>query len=283
MQKPTITFKRSDGKQFAIDGSTFDILSLRGIGAIKVELFTEKRAVGSGDIITARRAASRTIDIEASNRAIFLNAEMRKIASAFFNVLYLFDVTVQYMGVERTAQGCAIKAIDMPTDNIHKKLRLKLTMLCPEAYLLGDGLRGQNINSVHNGFGFPFVSLVGIGFNFAVYDFASNIVIENDGDAPTYIRAVFKANGDVINPKLTKDGAYIRVLKTLVSGDVLEIDTEKNTVTLNGKNIVNLVDKLSDFAAMELAVGDNTIGFGADSGDNLLDVNVFYSKRYQGV
>ena len=283
MQKPTITFKRSDGKQFAIDGSTFDIVSLKGIGAPKVEIFTEKRAVGDGDIITARRAASRTIDIEASNRAQYLNTEMRKLAGAFFNVRYTFDVTVQYMGVERTAQGCAIKAIDMPTDNIHRKLRLKLTMLCPEAYLLGDGLRGQNINSVHNGFGFPFVSLVGIGFNFAVYDFASNIVIENDGDAPTYVRAVFKANGDVINPKLTKDGAYIRVLKTLVSGDVLEIDTEKNTVILNGKNVVNLVDKLSDFTAMELAVGDNTIGFGADSGDNLLDVNVYYSKRYQGV
>ena len=281
--RPTISFLRSDGKQFEIDGKTFDLLHIDGIGAPKVELYTEKRAVGDGDIVTGRRIAARTINIEASNKLQNLNPQMRKLAGAFFNPRYRFDVTVQYMGVERTAAGCLIKAIDMPTGNIHRKLRLNLTFFCEDAYMLGEGLRGQNINSVRNGFGFPFVSLVGVGFNYAVFEFTANIAIENDGDAPTYVRAIFTARGNVNNPKLVKDGAYIRVLKTLVAGDVLEIDTEQNTVKLNGENAVNLVDKTSDFAAMELAIGDNTIGFGADSGDNLLDVAVFYSKRYQGV
>lgn len=281
--RPTISFLRSDGHTFVVDGSTFDITHLDGIGAPKVEIFTEKKAVGDGDIVTGRRIAARTINIELSNRLSNLNHQMREIAGAFFNPRYDFDVTIQYGGVERTANGCQIKSIDMPTENIHKKMRLYLTFFCPDAYLLGEGLRGANINKTTPGFGFPFVSLVGIGFNFAVFDFTTNIAIENDGDAPTYVRAVFTAKGQVVNPKLIKDEAQIKILSILKAGDVLEIDTEQNTVILNGVNAVNLVDKTSDFAAMELAIGDNSIGFGADSGDNLLDVSLHYAKRYQGV
>lgn len=281
--RPTISFLRSDGQSFVIDGSTFDITHIDGIGAPRVEIFTEKKAVGDGDIVTGRRVAARTINIELSNRLIGLNRQMRSLAGAFFNPRYDFDVTIQYDSVERTAPGCRIKSIDMPTENIHKKLRLYLTFFCPDAYLLGEGLRGANINKVTPRFGFPFVSLVGIGFNYAVFDFTTNISIQNNGDAPTYVKAVFTAKGMVTNPKLIKDGAQIKILANLTAGDVLEIDTEQNTVTLNGANAVNLVDKTSDFAAMELAIGDNTIGFGADSGDNLLDVSLFYAKRYQGV
>lgn len=281
--RPTISFLRSDGHSFVVDGSTFDITRMDGIGAPRVEIFTEKKAVGDGDIVTGHRIAARTINLELSNRLPNLNRQMRSLAGAFFNPRYDFDVTIQYGGVERTAPGCRIKSIDIPTENIHKKLRIYLTFFCPDAYLLGEGLRGANINKTTPGFAFPFVSLVGIGFNFAVFDFTTNIAIENDGDAPTYVRAVFTAKGQVANPKLVKDGAQIKILSTLQAGDILEIDTEKNTVLLNGVNAVNLVDKTSDFAAMELAVGGNTIGFGADSGDNLLDVSIYYAKRYQGV
>lgn len=281
--RPIISFLRSDGQSFVVDGSTFDITHMDGIGAPKVEIFTEKKAVGDGDIVTGRRIAARTINLELSNRLSNLNRQMRKLAGAFFNPRYDFDVTISYEDVERTAPGCQIKSVDMPTENIHKKLRLYLTFFCPDAYLLGEGLCGANINNVTPGFGFPFVSLVGVGFNYSVFDFTSNIVIENDGDAPTYVRAIFTAKGPVANPKLIKDGAQIRIIATLTARDVLEIDTEQNTVTLNGANAVNLVDKTSDFAAMELAIGDNTISFGADSGDNLLDVSLFYAKRYQGV
>lgn len=281
--RPSVSFKRSDGREFAIDGSTFDLLEIDGIGSAKVEIFTEKRAVGDGDIVTSKRVAARTINIKAKNRLGRLNEQLRKVAGAFFNPRYTFDVIVQYMGVTRTASGCEIKAIDMPTKNVHAPLRLNLTMYCPDAYLLGEGLSGQNINSVSNGFGFPFVSLVDVGFNYSVFDFASNISIENDGDSPTYIRAVFTSRGAVQNPKLIKDDSFVRVLTTIDVGDVLEIDTEHNTVTLNGENAIVLVDKLSSFSGMTLDIGDNTIGFAADSSDNLLDVSVYFAKRYQGV
>lgn len=281
--KPTVTFTRSDGLVFAIDDKTLGITELDGLGKPTIEVFTEKRAIGSGDVVTGKRLASRLVTIKASGRVHGINPQLRTVASSFFSHLYTYDVEFQYDGIVRKVVECELKAIDIPTENIHKPFRMTVSVLAPDGYLQGGGMNGQNLNEVRSGFGFPFVSLVERGFNYGTFLYSKKAEIVNDGVSPTFARVVMTSRGEVVNPKFTHGDSYIRVMTTLNEGDILIIDTEKRTVTLNGKNAITLVEKRSNFQGMTLEVGASEIGFDADEGDTLLDVSVYWAKRYEAM
>lgn len=279
--KPTVTFTRSDGLVFVIDDKMLGVTELDGLGNPTIEIFTEKRAVGSGDLVTAKRLASRAITVRTTSRVHGINSQLRTIASSFFSHAYTYDVEFQYDGITRKATECELKAISIPTENLYKPFRLTVTVLAPAGYLQGGGMNGQNLNEVRGGFGFPYVSLVDFGFNYGVYLFNQKATIVNDGAGPTFVRAVMTCRGEVVNPRLTHGDAFVRVVATINEGDTLVIDTEKRIVTLNGQNAITHVDKASNFQGMTLDVGASEIGFAADSGDNLLDVSVYWAKRYE--
>ena len=280
-----VYFTRSDGREFRFDDAPMGIQSLKGVDAPATEVFTEKNAIGDGDVVTGKRIASRAIEISAASRIYELNEQMRKIASAFFNPFYTFDVRVVYGRFSRTARTCELKALAMPTENLHSRFKMTLTMFAPNGYLEGDGIYGKDINAVTARLGWPWVSVAGQGFLFSKFDFSQNIEVNNDGDAATYIRALFTVTGtDVVeNPRLYKDDAYIRILTQLHPGDELEIDTEKRVVRINGENALHMVDKTSSWQGMRMNPGANTFGFDADTHDNQLAVRIYYAKRFYGM
>ena len=285
MRDASLVLTRSDGASLTIGGADWGVLELEGMDAPAIELFSEKSAVGDGDVITGKRVAARTIACKARARSTRTGKELRSRASAFFNPAATFDAQCSYDGVTRTARDCQLKALALPTASLYAPLALTFTLLCPSGYLDGGGLHGQDVNSVQPRLGWPFVSLAGVGFLPSVFNFSKSIKVDNTGAAPTWVRAMFTVSGPdgVTNPKLICGGSYVRVLCTLRAGDQLEIDTEKRTVRLNGQNALNKVDKQSDFAGMRMELGLNTIGFDADAHDNLLCVRVYYAIRYNGM
>lgn len=279
--KPTVLFTRSDGLEFAIDDRLLGVTELDGLGEPVIEIFTEKSAIGSGDIVTDKRLAKRNITVKTTSRVHGINSQLRLMAASFFSHMYTYDVTFQYDGIVRKAVNCELQAISIPTENIHKPFKMTVTVMTPAGYLEGGGMNGQNLNEVRGGFGFPFVSLVERGFNYGLFLFSKKATITNDGAEATYVRAVLTCRGEVVNPKITHGDSFVRIIKTLNVGDTLVIDTEKRIVTLNGKNVITLVDKASNFQGMKIDIGKSDIGFDADSGDNLLDVSVYWANRYE--
>ena len=280
-----IVFTRSDGKTFFFDDAPLGVTELDGVDAPKIELFTVKNAVGDGDVITGKRIAARTITIEAKNRYTGLNEQMRKLASAFFNPMYTYDVEFTYGSFVRTARDCEIKALAIPTANLYARLKINITLLAKSGYLDGGGIYGKDIASVTPRLGWPWVSVAGAGHLYSLHVFSRIIEVNNDGDAPTFIRAVFTAvgNDEITNPVLIKDNYYIRVLTTMKHGDHLEIDTENRLVKLNGKNALHLVDRSSNWAGMRMDIGSNVFGFSADDHDNQLAVRIYYTNRFYGL
>ena len=69
MSKITVKFTRSDGKTMIIDGTTVGLISAKGLDAANVEVFTQKAAVGDGDLVTGQRVGSRTIEFTARPEA----------------------------------------------------------------------------------------------------------------------------------------------------------------------------------------------------------------------
>lgn len=280
-----VFFTRSDGKEFQVNDMPMGVKKLKGFDAPSVEIYTEKKAVGDGDVVTGKRIASRLLEVGASSRVLGMNEQMRHIASAFFNPVYTYDVKCTYGNFTRTARNCELKAIALPMENLYKRFEFSVSLLAPDGYLEGDGIYGKDINAVTARLGWPWVSLKSVGFLYSKYDFSRTIEVENDGDAPSFIRAVFTVSGTdtVENPTLVKDDSFVRIKTTLQAGDVLEINTETRVVRLNGENALNLVDKASYWQGMVMNTGENTFGFAADTHENQLSVRIYYAKRFYGM
>lgn len=285
-ERAGVRIRRSDGREWAVDGHLLGLTELSGADAPAMEVFTEKSAVGDGDTVTACRVAAREIALKARARGAGQNALLRGRAAAFFDPQYAFDVTIAYEGTVRTARECRLKAVSIPTGSVYAPLEIAVTLLCPSGYLDGEGgMDGVDLNSVTPRLGWPLVCVQNTGMLFGVYNFDKTVTIHNRGSAPTWVRGVFTAlgPGTVKNPKLLHGGAFVRVLCTMQPGDVTEIDTEKRIVRINGQNALGRIDKASAFDGMRVDPGYGVIGFDADTNPDQLSARVYFQIRYLGV
>ena len=298
--RANVLIHRSDGQTFAMDDKPMGLLELKGVDAPAMEVFTEKNAVGDGDTVTGSRVASRDITLRAKSRGGIKNAILRARAVVFFDPQYTYDVDISYDGVTRTARDCRLKAVAIPSGSLYQPLDITATFLCPYGYLDGEGgMDGVDLNSITPRLGWPYVSMMkdGVpgkarsglddapGMLFGVYNYDKTVVIHNRGSAPTWVRGVFTAMGPgtVQNPKLIHGDAFVRVLYTMNPGDVVDIDTEKRIVRINGVNALNKIDKASSFGGMRVDPGYSVIGFDADINPDQLSARVYFQIRYLGV
>ena len=218
----------------------------------------------------------------------------------FFDPQFTYDVDISYDGVTRTARDCRLRAVAIPSGSLYQPLDITATFLCPYGYLDGEGgMDGVDLNSITPRLGWPYVSMMkdGVpgkarsglddapGMLFGVYNYDKTVVIHNRGSAPTWVRGVFTAMGPgtVQNPKLIHGDAFVRVLYTMNPGDVVDIDTEKRIVRINGVNALNKIDKASSFGSMRVDPGYSVIGFDADTNPDQLSARVYFQIRYLGV
>lgn len=284
--RANVVIRRSDGQTFDVDDQPMGLLELSGADAPRVEVFTEKNANGDGDVITGKRVSSRDITITTKARGTRQNAVIRAKATAFFDPSFTYDVEIAYGETVRVARDCELRAIQIPTGNLYSAIEIKATFLCPSGYLDGEGgMDGVDLNSITPRLGWPFVSTQGLGMVFGVYNFERNVTVNNRGNAPTWVRAVFTVTGNapVTNPKLTYGDSFIRILYTLQPGDVLEIDTEKRTVRINGVNSIQLIDWRSQVTSFHINPGYSVIGYDADENVDQLSVRIYFRIRYLGV
>lgn len=298
--RANVLIHRSDGQTFAMDDKPIGLLELKGVDAPAMEVFTEKNAVGDGDTVTGSRVAARDITIRAKSRGGIKNAILRARAVVFFDPQFTYDVDISYDGVTRTARDCRLKAVAIPSGSLYQPLDITATFLCPYGYLDGEGgMDGVDLNSITPRLGWPYVSMMkdGVpgkarsglddapGMLFGVYNYDKTVVIHNRGSAPTWVRGVFTAMGPgtVQNPKLIHGDAFVRVLYTMNPGDVVDIDTEKRIVRINGVNALNKIDKASSFGGMRVDPGYSVIGFDADINPDQLSARVYFQIRYLGV
>ncbi len=281
-----INFIRDDGQKFTLGGSRSDsaawgITKVEGLGNAEYEISTEKNAVGDGDTITGCRLPARHIDLTANVKDVKNNRMEREKALTFFNPKYGFKMSVTRGGVSRWIPT-RIEKRQCPDASPSNHVQLELALLCTDPLFYSADDFGKNIAAVTPGFGFPYISPIGKGFNVGIYNFAKLVEVENTGDAETYFTIRIEAFGDVENPKVVKDAAYIRLIDTLQAGDVVEVDMVANKIRKNGQNCIGKTDRTSSFSGMVLDVGDSIISFTADNGDTNMRVILYYYLRYTG-
>lgn len=282
-----IRFVRDDGKELLMDGSyrgsaLWGILSHSGFGEIENEITTEKYASGDGEDIIGEYVPKRTLDIKADVKQTKNNAGERANALSFFNPKHTFTLYSTHGGVTRWITAKLQKRKCEPP-SLGEHATLELAMICPDPYFYDMDNYGKDIAATAGGMVFPYRCPVGGGFNTGYFLFTREIDIENNGDVGTELIIEITASDEVVNPKIMKDEAYVRMILTMAEGDRLRIDLQKGRITLNGENCIGKVDRTSSFQGMKIEPGVSTISFEADGGDSHMSTVVYYTPKYLGV
>lgn len=277
-----IRLVRDDKKEFVIDGGDWKIPSdgLDGFGSLDNDITMNSNAFGDGSASAGERLAHRDRTVKAIVRDSNKNAAMRQQALNFFKFKHNFKLYITYMGVTRWCEG-SLHKLQVSEGNIYKAVSLQFTILSASPYYKSVDNFGKDIAEVLPMIGFPYIN-TSKGMPTGIYNFEKEVNIYNDGDVDTFCKAVFTANGDVINPKLLINGKFVRIITNMVKDDVVVMDftTPRVTITKNGVNIIGATDRTSDLSEMQLNIGDNVIGYSADDGDSSMEVSIYYNKLY---
>lgn len=282
MSKISLKMVRDDSRTFTVDGSVLGLVAAEGLDEPGIEVFTQKSALGDGDLVTGQRVGSRTLAFTFKARHPALNDVLRRAATSFLIASHTYAVYVTRYGAKRFAADCRLQSLQIPAEASGKPITIQCSLLMPEGYFLSVDSFGQNIAGIENRCGYPYAALTDYGRLYGLYAYAETVCLQNDGDAEAYCKVVLTARGTVTNPKFVTADGYVRILVTLAAGDVLVIDGRTKGITLNGENASMLLDKNSSFSGIVFPPGTNTVGFSADIGANLLDVYVYYNKRFIG-
>jgi hypothetical protein len=283
MSQVLVKFVRNDNKEFTLNNDNWKIPSngLEGFGDFSNSITITDNGVGDGGIFSANRVPQKDRTISAKSRNIYLAEVLRAEATSFFRPKNTYKVYLTYMGRTRWAEG-VVEKFNISTGNIHEYMTLTVTLLFADPYLKSYEDFGQDIASVRGTAGFPYLCARAQGMPAGVFNYATMVNVSNDGDVEAYCKAVFRARGTVLNPELSINGHYVRVLDQMEDGDVIIMDFAASppTVKKNGVNFIGKCDRTSQFDKMVLTVGDSTLQYNADGGTNVLSVSVYFNKLY---
>lgn len=273
---------RSDDAELVVDETDWGLTAIDGADAAKYELFTEKNGCGDGDTLTGKRVAARDLELQAVIMDTSRNAELRQRVRRFFNPKYTYRVYLTYMGTTAWLEA-ELKAFQAPSKQIDLPQEFSVYFLATDPYWKSVDDFGQDIAAITPRWGFPYMDHPDYGVLVDIANFERSVNFIYDGDAPSYPVITLTADDRVTNPKIVNGSAFVRLIDELEKGDVVELSTRPPRIEKNGQNVLNKVDRSSNFAGLAMQPGTNVYRYEADYGDNSLHVVIRYYKQYLGV
>lgn len=271
---------RSDGLIFNYENDDWMMTSLEGVEYPQIEVFTESRGIGAGDIVTGRRKGSRTIEIATVPRNYNDGdyRELRRAALFFHNPSFTFDLEITYMMNIKIAKGCVIKGLTFPTERYRKNASLKVSYLSPYGELFAVGEEQSNLSSVTARWAVTRAYTAGKKMLYSTEDRSDSIIIDYFGSAKTNPVIKIVADGYVKDLVIKFGDITCNLNVTLKNGDIVVIDGSKAYATLNGK----MIRSIEDFRKLKLIPGMNLISITSNSG-NAFKSELTYIGRYEGI
>ena len=298
MSETKLVIERDDGRTFAMgDGSSWHIPigGLENFAKVISNVSTSANVLTDGSTIVSERVEE--IDRTISGRYHGKDVQLaRAECISFFNPKHRFKAHITMMGRTRWCEG-AQYAFECPAMHENMVLTFTWTLLCPDPYMRSTSHNEAAFGDARPMFGWPFVSHTRmalpdgtkhpVGFLFGKLIYDGENTVWNNGDVPTFYTVRIEAEADLVNPTITKDGRFVKMLDTLHAGDVVEIDFESTPpkMTKNGINAITLASRDSSFSDMQMQVGANVFAFSCDNAENrsLAKVQVLFYRKYLGV
>lgn len=257
---------------------------ITGIESADLEAILTEYAAMDGGYLEAVKVPPRPIGLSFVINDRSRTEELRNDLISFFSPKKPGTLTIERGGRKRKIGFCLSERPQFVQDNIiSDKLRVNLSLICPDPYF--QDVNPSVVNFMHPLplLTFPFNSVAGVGITAGILVVTDTATLVNDGDVPVGIVCNITASGGTVtNPKITMNGQYVRVIKTLEIGDTLSIDTNqgRKDIYFNGESQF-IFDRKSVF--FQLPVGENTIVVSADAGIKDAKASFTYSFKYLGV
>lgn len=293
-----IDIERSDGQHFVMGTGTGWKLpddSIEEWNSLDYAITSRENVLADGSRELGSRVNEKERYIEGAQYWGSNGVAERQRAITFFNPKYTFRVHITYHGRTRWCAGSQ-SGFKASTHNIYDKPVITWSIRCFDPYMRDENDHDKSFGDEIPYFGFPYVDLAdtpsapldypaGAIASIAVFDGVNTIY--NQGDVVTPYKVVIKAKAHIVNPMISKDGKFVKVITDMKAGDelVIDLDAKMQKVTINGENAVQKTSRDSVFDGMEMVPGANRFQFACDNEENvsLVDVKVLFNDSYLGV
>lgn len=277
---------KSNNKILEINRNTeIKMIDIEGIEASSYTINTIS-SEQDGAIVTSEKVEPREITITGDIEENKNKLKNRDMLIRFFNPKQTGEMILKRNDVERKIQY-RVSELTFDTNKMYEPLKFTLSLESTEEPYFEDAKnKGNNLALISPQFAFPLVIRpIPKGKIMGYRVFKQYMPLVNDGDKETGIEIVITAKrGAMKNIKLTlNDDKHIKVNQTLNQWDVLIINTNprKKSVTLNGVNIINKIDRNSTF--FSLRIGKNILKYECEDGATNIDIDVQFYRKFLGV
>lgn len=260
--------------------SEFRVISVEGLEASEYTISTVN-SNQDGSIITYRKIEPREIKVVGDVKKNSNEEINRKALISFFNPKFDGTLRVKRNQTEKKIDY-SVSSFRFTNRKMNEWLQFEIVLECSNPYFESIDNFGKNIASITKQFAFPLAICPKKIMGYKTFN--NNVLLLNDGDCETGCEIRIKAAGGVVsNPKVSLNDKNIAVNVNMSVGDELVINTNmrKKSITLNGENIIQKIDRKSSF--FNLNVGDNVMTYESDEGYQDMEVNVYFYKKYLGV
>lgn len=270
-----------NGERIVLQEPLFGIVDYEGLESTDYELEVLENINHIGGKMKKKKILPRPISIEFD----YLEndekkSQMRQTLIRFFSPFRSGNLTIDYMGTERTIQY-EVSGFKISSKNIYEGLSCLLELSCMDPMFQDVIENGEQISTWIGGWKWKFK----LPFRMKQRGEPQKNII-NEGDVETPIEIEF--HGPAVNPKIINHttGEFIRIKKEITSDEVLYINTafgKKRVEIIRNETREDAFDYIDlDSRFFSLRPGDNVIEY---QSENVApqSVQIYYYNRYLGV
>ncbi len=258
----------------------FRVITIEGLESSQYTINSIK-SNQDGVIITSKKIEPREIIITGDIKKNQNEDINRANLISFFNPKLEGLLRVKRNNVEKKI-AYSVSDFKFSNKKMSEWLQFKIELECQDPYFESIDNFGKNIALITKQFAFPLAICPKKIMGFKTYN--NNVLLLNDGDCETGCEIRIKAaGGKVTRPKVSLNDKFIAVNVEMKLGDELVINTKprQKSISLNGVNVVNKIDRKSDF--FSLGIGNNIMTYESDEGYQDMEIYVYFYKKYLGV
>ena len=280
--KHNLTFKSNKKELIMNSQEEIHVKDIAGIEATSYTINTSN-SEQDGATVTSVKVEPREITITGDIEKNDNELKNRENLIRFFDPKKEGEMYITRNNVKRKIKY-RVSSLDFATNKMYDYIDFTLVLESTEEPYFSDAKNSGNyLTLISPQFTFPLAICPKKIMGYKTFKPVMPLV--NDGDKETGIEIIVTAKrGKMDNIKLIlNNNEYIKVNETLNQWDVLKINTNprKKSVTLNGVNIINKIDRNSTF--FSLRIGKNILKYECENGSSNIDIDVQFYRKYLGI
>ncbi|MGN0289824.1 MAG: phage tail domain-containing protein [Lachnospiraceae bacterium] len=271
----------------------FTVKEIKGFDRLEVQIVTSQGFNQDGATLINDFVNPREMEIDGqlyADDTVHLQNLRDKMMNLF---LPKTDITINhyYGGRNRIIVARVEETPEFQFTSVSKLQNYRVRLIAAEPYWRDVSETLVQMADVVGDFHFPLVIPIDEGVHFGIKSTALIANVYNQSPINTGMRIDFIANGKVTNPQLFNINTrkYIKILCEMEAGDKVTVKTGDDKTVYRIKNGI-----LEDFIGrvdlagggntfLELEPGDNLFRYAADTGQEMLELKIYYCNKYMGV